>query len=361
MTAECYPSGLTSGDHPTNQIPRNEMYLDALTSGTFHRPGDDLGGEPNFSLQTLVEVGRAFRGTDGLPDGFGEGLLLNEFAPYRRQRRWLLGMGYRFVELHDRPAEDHVAPELQLLAILRERRFPYTSLGPAVEGLLKMSPRATFDDAGFMQATRGNNCSHEGSHGVIYELARERAGTKSFSGEAVTEALLVGEGFAIAFDLLLTFMLLSHERRSAPLLFSLNVVQSSLGLRELERAQPGILRRLAAFAQDEPTGMLKLLTAASLVANVRPVARALGAPFVQYLVDFSGLDSRYAEEAKVLIDASLSLGIDFRRDLARTFFRFNDLEGAYHAVCQRPLEYHFEAGSLFHDVLPSATAVALVD
>jgi hypothetical protein len=334
------------------------MFADALVSGSFHYPGDDLGGEPTFALRSLVEVGRSYQAEDALPGTFAEGLLLTEFAPYRRQRRWLVEAGFQYVPLHTMPPEDRLAPELGLLPFLRERRFPYGSSGLGIEGLLKSAPDARFDERGFMQVCRGNNCSHEGSHGVMYELASRRAGG-TFVGHDVAEALLVGEGFAMAFDLLLVLMLLSHERRSAPLLFSLNVIQNSLGMAQLERTRPGVLRRLASLAQTQPGGLLKLLTAAGLIANLRPDGTSLGRPFVEFLLGYAGLGPQYLDEATVMVEASLSLGVEFRRDLARAFFRFFALEKDYEDVCARPLEYHFEPGSLFHDVLPSATEIAL--
>ncbi len=335
------------------------MFAAALATGNYHDDDRELGAGPTFDLFRLTDIDQAESHALALPGSFGEGALLRRLPPYRRLRERLNGFGYTFVPTSDLPLSDRVAPELRLLRALRERSIPYFPAGRAFQQLLSAAPFARFDDVGLVSICAHSTTAHEGAHALIWELALAREG--SLEGQRLVEALIVGEGFAMAFEFWLALSLLRSESRSMPMFFAMNAAQNPFSLAAVEKDAPGTLSRLADLAAAEPGAVMKLFAAAGVIANVRPRARSLREPFIEFLGTFAGVDPAWVSEATTLVRAALSLEENFRTVTARTFFRFNDLEEHHRAFCERPLEAHFEPDAMLQRYLPLAITEVLDD
>ena len=325
------------------------MFAAALASGNFHEGDLELGARPTFALARLQELDRAAPHPLQLDGSFGDGALLGQLAPYRRIRERLVALDYRFLPIEQLTPAERAAPELRLLKALRTRSIPYRQMRFAFDEFVSSSPTVRFDDRGLPQVCMGSTTPHEGAHALVYEavLAAER----TLAGERAVEALITGEGFAIAFELWLALLLMNQRRRSTPIFFSLNAAQSPFALHALELDGAGTLARLGALAETKPAAVMKVLAAAGLIANVRPNAKSVRPALVRHLSACAGLTETHATEATTLIGAALGLDDEFRTTTAQTFFRFNDLEAAHHALLERPLEYFFEPGAIFNDHL----------
>jgi hypothetical protein len=267
-------------------------------------------------------------------------------------RESLAAAGYEFVALDEMSVAEKMAPELRLLEVLRQKRMPYTPLGVGVQQFLASSPSVRFDDVGLTRICRGNNTPHEGAHAAIFEAAVAKFGP--LEGRRVVEALIAGEGFAMAFEFWLTLLLMNLEERTTPIFFALNAAQDPYSLASLEHDAPGILARLGELAVAMPAAVMKLLAATGLIANVRPNARAFRDELFSFLLAYAGLEGAKTDDAKMLVRVALGLDDNFRNVTARTFFRFCELEPEYDALCALPLEHHFGAGAVFNECLPVA-------
>lgn len=335
------------------------MFARALADGRFHAEDVELGGQPTFALARLAVVARSAEHPLALAGSFGDAVLLRELAPYRRMRARLLERGYAFVEIEKLAPGDRCASQLHLLTAIRQRRIPYRALGVALDDLLTRHPHARFDEAGLAQVCKGGVTSHEGAHALLFEAALASEGT--LDGLRVVEALIAGEGFAMAFELWLALLLLAQPQRSLPIFFSLNAAQNPFSLAALAPGQPEVLETLAHLAVQKSAAVVKLFAAAGLVANLRPKARGAKDALVGFLMDFAGLEAAYEREAKILVRVALSLDESFRSTTATTFFRFNELEDEYRTVCAAPIEKHFVPGAIFHDQLPTVLAEVVHD
>jgi hypothetical protein len=358
------------------------MFATALANGNYHTNDTELGGRATFMLADLKEVERTQRHGLELPNSFGDGALLAQLTPYQRMRESLHAAGYQFVPFHTLTPAERATPELQLLDMLRRRTLVYVEMGVAFDQILAATPNARFDDVGLTQICRGSNTSHEGAHALIYEavIASESTTTttttttttsSNLPGRRIAEALVAGEGFAMAFEFWLALLLLTRDRRSTPIFYGLNAAQNPFSIGALEKESPGTLARLGELAVSKPASVIKLFAAAGLIANLRSEARGVKDKLVRYLADYAelggGVGETNAEDeatttttiATTLIRTALSLDDNFRTVTARTFFRYYDLEEAYLELLKLPLEYHFAPGSVFHDHLPGAIAKVL--
>lgn len=333
------------------------MFALKLSGGTFHEGDAELGAEPTFALASLRAIDRASPHPIALPGVFGDGVLLERLAPYRRMREHLLATGIRFVPSEETSTAERMAPELRLLDALRERRVTFARTAIGVDEMLAARPHARFDDFGLVRICLPNNTPHEGAHVMVYELARAAEG--ELEGRRLVEALVAGEGFAMAFELWLALHLAHERRRSVPVFFGLNAAQNPFSLRAVEEERRGALLRLGDLARDKPWETMRIVAAAGLIANVRPQARALRDGLVEHLLDYARFPKESAPEGRLLVRMALGLDDTFKNVTARTFFRYCDLEAAYDELCALPLEHHFRAGSVAHDHV--ATAITTME
>lgn len=328
------------------------MFAAALASGNYFAHDDELGGQPTFPLSALAAVADEARHPLALEGSFGDATLLDSLAPYRRMREALIAADYRFVRSEELSVAERIAPELRLLDVLRRRRVPYSRMSVGFGELIAAAPAARFDDFGLVRICTPNNTPHEGAHATIYEIARSRAG--ELEGRRLVEALVVGEGFAMAFEFWLALLIMKSPRRAVPIFFGLNAAQNPYLLRAIEAEQPGMLMKLAEVAETAPAATMKLFAAAALIANVRPKAKSVREDMVAHLVQYAGFEPARLAEARVLVRSALALDDNFRNVTASTFFRFNDLESAFESLCALPLEYHFGKDALFDACIPQA-------